>query len=273
MGIRVDGKGIAERLSQTIMEAFQAEGLSPRLAVLVMTDDLAIQKFLISKSNRAQRMGVEIEIIRLPMEYTTKQVIEQIRNAEKSHDGVILQLPLQPQVDYIRARNALTVGHDVDVISDAAMDVFRKGGKVFPPVAGAIQAILEEHHLSLMGKVVVVVGQGRLVGEPAAIFALREGAQVTVVTEDTPDIEEHLKRAEVLILGAGDPGFLTPDMIRDGVVIIDAGTSEAKGKLSGDMDPACANKAALYTPVPGGVGPITVAMIFKNLLELARDAA
>ena len=122
------------------------------------------------------------------------------------------------------------------------------------------------------GKKVVVIGKGKLVGKPAAEWARKEGAFVEVVDRSIKNPEMIFKKADVLISGAGVPSLITPEKIKDGVLLFDAATSEMSGKLVGDIDPVCAKKAALYTPVPGGIGPLTVALLFKNLLELAERA-
>ena len=145
--------------------------------------------------------------------------------------------------------------------------MINEGRSVLAPVAGAIEEILERSTIDVRGKKCVVVGAGKLVGAPAAYLMRRLGSDVSVVTLESGSLDE-LKTADIVILGAGNPGFVTPEMIKEGVVLIDAGTSEQGGKVRGDADPACSEKAALFTPVPGGLGPIAVAMIFKNLLDL-----
>jgi methylenetetrahydrofolate dehydrogenase (NADP+)/methenyltetrahydrofolate cyclohydrolase len=128
--------------------------------------------------------------------------------------------------------------------------------------------VLHKHGYQLAGRKVVVVGEGRLVGEPAAVWARNMGGQVTVVNVYTPDVGAATRDADVIISGAGAPSLITPDMVKDGAILLDAGTSESEGVLTGDIDPGCADKAALYTPTPGGIGPITVAKVFENLVML-----
>jgi methylenetetrahydrofolate dehydrogenase (NADP+)/methenyltetrahydrofolate cyclohydrolase len=130
--------------------------------------------------------------------------------------------------------------------------------------------VLHRHGYALAGRNVLVIGEGHLVGEPAAIWAAQLGANVTTVNASTVDMRDKLLTADVIISGAGVPGLVTPDMVKDGVILLDAGTSESEGVLKGDIDPLCADKAALYTPTPGGIGPITVAKVFENLVILAE---
>jgi len=150
------------------------------------------------------------------------------------------------------------------------IDAVGKGNQfVLPPVAEAIAEVFRRNNISAQGKQTVVVGAGRLVGKPAKALLEDVGAKVSVVTETQGSLSE-LKDADIVVLGAGNPGMVTPDLLKEGVVLIDAGTSEQGGKLSGDADPRCAEVASVFTPVPGGIGPIAVAMIFKNLFVLAE---
>jgi methylenetetrahydrofolate dehydrogenase (NADP+) / methenyltetrahydrofolate cyclohydrolase len=145
------------------------------------------------------------------------------------------------------------------------------GATVLPPVVGAIDAIAKHHQVVWADTQVVVVGQGRLVGAPAAVYAASKGAHVTVLEKDTADYEHTIKEADILILGAGVPGLVTAAMVKPGVVIFDAGTSEEGGMLVGDADTSVNDMASLVTPVPGGIGPITIAVLLRNVVDLAQN--
>ena len=132
-----------------------------------------------------------------------------------------------------------------------------------------IKAILESECITVEGKEVVIVGNGSLVGKPAAAWFRLGGAHVDVADNETDNLPDVTKQADIIVCGAGVPGLITPEMIKEGVIILDAGTSEDSGKLRGDADPACADKASLYTPVPGGIGPITVAVLLRNVVDAA----
>jgi methylenetetrahydrofolate dehydrogenase (NADP+)/methenyltetrahydrofolate cyclohydrolase len=152
-------------------------------------------------------------------------------------------------------------------------DGFKYGqvpGACLSPVVGAIEVISQHHQVCWEGKQVVVLGEGRLVGRPAAVYARERGAVVTVLTKEAYD-PTPLSRADIIVSGIGQPHFIKPDMVRAGAVIFDAGTSEEGGVLVGDVDPVVAAKAALLTPVPGGIGPITIAYLLRNLVELASQ--
>ncbi len=175
-----------------------------------------------------------------------------------------MQLPFPPQVRIADVLERIPSALDVDALN---RELGRDG--VFPPVVGAIDEIAARHSVSFADAAVTVVGDGRLVGRPAAAYARERGGMITVVTKETPENAAALASADILILGAGNPRMVRPEHIRDGVIIFDAGTSEDSGLLTGDADPACAEKAALMTPVPGGIGPVTIAVLLRNLVRLA----
>lgn len=187
-------------------------------------------------------------------------------------DAVIVQLPVSQEERYLLER--IPLEKDADVLSSAARARFESGAHdaLLPPVVGAVKEILEYGKVEVKGKKAVVVGNGFLVGEPAAVWLEQQGADVTVLTIESSEEEKTaaLSAANIIVSGAGSPHLITPDLLKDGVVLIDAGTSELGGKLAGDADPSCAPKCALFTPVPGGVGPLAVAKLFENTITLAE---
>jgi methylenetetrahydrofolate dehydrogenase (NADP+)/methenyltetrahydrofolate cyclohydrolase len=203
------------------------------------------------------------------LEQKSESLLQKILHVTRECDGLVLQLPLPSQYHLDSVLNLFPLSHDVDVIGNTAFQQHKEGMLPFlPPVVGAIAEILHQQNVLLAGRKVLVIGEGRLVGSPAVFWAERLGAQVSVVTKRVGVLADLAPTADVIILGAGSPGLLTPDMIKQGVMIFDAGTSETEGVVKGDADPACADKAMLFTPTPGGIGPITVAKVFENLLTL-----
>jgi methylenetetrahydrofolate dehydrogenase (NADP+)/methenyltetrahydrofolate cyclohydrolase len=174
----------------------------------------------------------------------------------------VVQLPLPKQINANKILDLIPSDKDVDALSENA--------SVLAPVAGAVREVLERNQVELEGKKILVVGQGRLVGRPVAIWLAQEGYEVETADINTKNLAELTNRADVIITGVGKPGLIKLEDIKEGAILIDTGTSESAGKLMGDVDPTCAVKCSLLSPVPGGVGPITVAMIFKNLLQLVR---
>lgn len=239
----IDGKHIAE----DIIAGLGASLHGKRLGIVVGTPDSATDSFIKIKSRVAQRLGVEV-------------VRGELDELIQTCDGIIVQLPI-PNSDALLA--ALPPHKDVDALGSAPL--------VPAPVAGAIAEVLSRSGVDPRGKSAVVVGSGRLVGAPAAKLLRGLGADVSVITQGHGSLDQ-LKTADIVVLGAGEPGLIKPAMLKQGVVLIDAGTSEQGGKLAGDADPICADVCSVFTPVPGGIGPIAVAMIFKNLSDLARSA-
>ncbi|MBU6310822.1 bifunctional 5,10-methylenetetrahydrofolate dehydrogenase/5,10-methenyltetrahydrofolate cyclohydrolase [Patescibacteria group bacterium] len=249
----IHGHSIAEsRLHELQLERSKLGPLT--LSIVVMQEDAVTNSFLKIKRRVAERLGVAVVYVPTL--------------AEAVGDGVILQLPLPLGVDQDVERNKIPFMKDVDGLSDAAFEAFCRGEFPPPPVARALDDILKLYDISYKDKQVVVVGKGRLVGAPAAELFRQRGAHVTVLERGAPlDV---VREADILVLGAGSPGLITPELIHPGVVILDAGTSESAGKVVGDADPRCAERASLMTAVPGGVGPIAVVEIFANLFELVR---
>lgn len=238
----IDGKKIAEDILLEIGDSLRGK----KLGLVVGSTDAATESFIRIKTRIASRLGVEV-------------VHGELSQLTQSCDGIIVQLPIE-NADVLIAQ--LPPDKDVDAIGPAP--------RVRPPVAGAIAEVLARSGVEVSGKKAVIVGAGRLVGLPSAALFRELGADVSVITSKEGSLEE-LSSADIVVLGAGEPGFIKPGMLKQGVVLIDAGTSEAAGKVAGDADPACAQVASIFTPVPGGIGPIAVAMIFKNLLTLTKQ--
>ncbi|MCX6731863.1 MAG: bifunctional 5,10-methylenetetrahydrofolate dehydrogenase/5,10-methenyltetrahydrofolate cyclohydrolase [Candidatus Parcubacteria bacterium] len=257
----IDGKKLAEEIKNTL------DGKGLKLAIVQVGEDEASKKFIEKKIKFAEDIGAKTRVYNLPADITTNKLRQKM--AEISHilenDGVILQLPLPAQIKTQYVLNGIIVSKDVDVLSSRAFGDFATGhSKILPPVVGAIKKIFDQYNIDIKNKNIVVVGAGRLVGRPVAVWLMNQGATISVINEFTPDISEFTKKADIIISGAGKPGLIKSEIVKDGVVIIDAGFPV------GDADPAVADKSSLFTPVPGGIGPLTVAMVFKNLIELNK---
>lgn len=269
-GTIVEGVRIARSMKESIRGALQSRNPVPSVGVVVCAHDLATEKFITVKEKTAAELGIPLTLYRLSPQVTTEGLCAAVHEATTKHDGIVVQFPLPPHVDADAVRNVIPVGKDLDVISDQAFTLFKEGkSTVLPPVVGALDVIVGTYQVSLKDRCVVVVGEGRLVGIPAKIWAQQQGAEVVSANARTPDLSGLTSKAEALILGAGVPSLITPDMVREGVIVLDAGTSEAQGKLAGDADPSIATKASLFTPVPGGIGPITISVLFRNLITLS----
>jgi methylenetetrahydrofolate dehydrogenase (NADP+)/methenyltetrahydrofolate cyclohydrolase len=259
----VDGKGIADRVYARTKERVTQLGRAPVLAIITCDPNFETRKYLSLKERKATSCGIKTTIVELPPTSDTQSFIAAVTDAAHSADGVIVQLPLPASVDTDAVIQAIPLHKDVD-----ALNIGTTG--MLSPVVGAIKEILEDSAVDPKDALVTIIGSGRLVGLPAYRWFQGRGAHVSIVTKDTLDISHHTRAADVVFCGAGVSGLLKPDMVREGVVILDAGTSEDGGVLRGDADPACAEKASVFTPVPGGIGPITIAILLSNVVDCAE---
>jgi len=259
----VDGKEIADRVYARTKEWVSMLMRAPVLAIITCDPNFETQKYLSLKERKAAALGIKTTIVELPSTSDTNAFIVAIKEAARVADGVIVQLPLPASVDADAVVQAIPEGKDVDALNATTTSVLS-------PVVGAIKEILEDAGVDPKDALVTIIGSGRLVGLPAYRWFQTRGAHVSIVTKDTQDIGHYTRTADIVVCGAGSAGLLKPDMIRDGAVILDAGTSEDGGVLRGDADPKCAEKASVFTPVPGGIGPITIAILLSNVLDCAE---
>lgn len=261
----VDGKAIAKEILNAVRTDVEALSRTPTLAAVTCAPNFETKKYLEMKKRKAASVGISLSVIELPESATTAEAVACVQRIAQDADGVVVQLPLPPHIDRDVVLTSVPMERDPDAFG---YDGDRY--QVLPPVAGAIDELSKRHGVGWEGKRVVVLGHGRLVGQPAARYAGAKGAKLSVLTEENFDTES-LRQADILITGIGQPRFVTPEMVQDGVIVFDAGTSEDGGELVGDVDPAVADKAALFTPVPGGIGPLTIALLLRNLLGLVRQ--
>jgi methylenetetrahydrofolate dehydrogenase (NADP+) / methenyltetrahydrofolate cyclohydrolase len=260
---RVDGKKIAQRIFETLKDDVLTLPSVPVLGVLTCAPTFETEKYLALKEKKAAEVGIVTEVVRLEANVTTEQFCEALIALTLRTNGVVVQLPLPAHIDTDRVLTTIPPSHDVDALSGAVVTVLS-------PVVGAIAEIVSVHEIPVFERHVVVIGSGKLVGVPASRWFMERGAAVSVVTKDTADISYYTRNADIIVSGAGVPNLITPEIIKEGVVILDAGTSEEGGMLRGDTHSDCERKASLITPVPGGIGPITIAVLLRNLVELAQ---
>lgn len=260
----VNGKAVAIKIEHDLITRARSLEQKPRLSIISVGENHVSERFVRMKTEYAARIGVHTDVIQLPEADETQEVIEEIKKQSVHADGIIVQLPLPRSCDTNAVLASIAREKDVDALSPNPI--------VLSPVVGAVQRILAEGGVSLTHKKILVIGRGRLVGAPLTAWLSENGNTVEVIGDEVEDVSLHTHSADVIISGAGEPHLIKPSMIKEGVVLIDCGTSEAGGKVIGDADPACASKCTLFTPVPGGVGPVTVAMLFENLFTLIDSA-
>ncbi len=257
----VDGKALAARMYEEVKTEVAKMSKTPHLAVLTCAPNFETQKYLELKKKKATEVGIVLNVIELLADAKTEEAVATVRRAVEDCDGIIVQLPLPSSINTDEVLAEIPKNKDTD-----AMHYEGEETEILPPVVGAIKVIAEEHSVNFSGKKVAVVGAGKLVGKPAALWAAGQGANVITLTKETENNDKVLQQADIIISGAGVSGLLKPENLKEGVVIFDGGTSEEGGELRGDALPECATKASLFTPVPGGIGPLTVAVLLKNVM-------
>lgn len=264
----IDGNNIAKNLEEKLVTELLFS--SPKkVCFVIFGGSTATDQFVNRKSKVAERVGIIVEIIKNFDVKTTKEAVKLVEElGKKDYDGIVVQLPLARGLDAELILNAVPPEKDIDMLGKVAKESYASG-KInrTPPVAKAVLEIFESENFKLKGKKIVIAGNGRLVGEPVSLMLNRMKVPHDIIDINTDEKEKLIlfKNADIIISGMGVAHNIKFDMVKNGVVLIDAGTSEQGGKLVGDIDPECEKKASFMTPVPGGVGPITVVSLLRNL--------
>lgn len=270
----LDGKALAAKIKEETAKTtatLAAEGKrQPCLAVILVGEDPASQIYVRNKHNDCVTTGIKSLMHTLPKDITEDELLSLIDelNADDTVDGILVQLPLPKHLNEEKVTERISVNKDVDAFSAANVGLITLGKAGFKPCTPAgIMRLLEEYEIDIKGKECVVVGRSNIVGKPMALLLLAAGGTVTVCHTKTADLSFHTKRADILIAAAGKADLIRGDMIKEGAVIVDVGMNRKDGKLCGDVNfEECAPKASYITPVPGGVGPMTRAMLLENTL-------
>lgn len=273
----LDGKMISAELEEKLklrVKALANKGIIPGLTVILVGEDPASQTYVSNKEKACARLGIRSNTIRMPEE-TTQQELENAileANADPSVHGILVQLPLPNHLDSDRALSLILPEKDVDGFHDINVGRLARGLEctVACTPKGALY-MLKQAGISISGKEAVVVGRSNIVGKPMAMLLLQENATVTICHSRTVNLAEHTRRADILVAAIGKPRFITADMVKEGAVVVDVGINRVDGKLCGDVDfEPVAEKAAWITPVPGGVGKMTIAMLMDNTVAAAE---
>ncbi len=274
----ISGKELAARIKQRVssqVEELKAGGVNPCLAVVLVGDDPASAVYVRGKESDCRECGIESRILRLPADTTQDQLLEQLKQLaeDRSVHGILVQLPLPAQIDEQAVIAAIPPEKDVDGFSPVNVGRMMIGEECFLPCtpAGCIE-MLKSTGMPIAGKRAVVLGRSNIVGKPAAMLLLRENATVTICHSKTENLAQLCAEADILVAAIGKAKFVTGDMVKSGAVVIDVGINrDENGKLCGDVDFAAAEqKASFITPVPGGVGLMTRAMLLVNTIQAAR---
>jgi len=278
----LDGKIIAAKINEQLKLDVQAlkskKGMVPHLAVIEVGKDEASAVYVKSQANAAMKLGIEYKLHTLDASSTQKSLEDFINklNQDKNVTGIMLQLPLPKAINSKEAQLKITPEKDVEAVNPQNLGrVFVGGYKVAPCTAMAAMELIQSTGVDLAGREVVVVGRSAIVGKPIAMLLLEKNATVTVCHTGTAKREklaEHIKKAEVLVVAIGKPGVIKGNWVRKGAVVIDVGTTLVNNEIVGDVEfDKAARRAAFITPVPGGLGPLTVAVLMRNVTMLFKS--
>ena len=275
----IDGKKLAKKIREKLKikcDELKQKGIYPKLAVIMVGNNPASKVYVRNKSNACADVGVEYVEYLLEENIEQEELIELIKklNEDKTINGILLQSPIPMHLDINEAFKTITYIKDVDGFSPASVGKLCIGEDTFISCTPyGVMKMLEEYNIDLNGKHVVILGRSNIVGKPLIQCCLQKNATVTICHSKTQKLEEITKQADVLISAIGQPEFVKTDMIKDKAVVIDVGINRNKdGKLVGDVDfENVKEKASYITPVPGGVGPMTIAMLMNNVIKAAEE--
>jgi methylenetetrahydrofolate dehydrogenase (NADP+)/methenyltetrahydrofolate cyclohydrolase len=253
-------------------------GVTPGLAVILVGDNPASQVYVRNKVKACAEMGLHSELHQFPADASEQAVLARIAqlNADPKIHGILVQLPLPPQIDNAKVLEAIAVEKDADGFHLYNLGALVTGGAVFPPCTPyGVMALLDHYRIPIEGSNAVVIGRSNIVGKPMALMLLARSATISICTSRTRDLTQYTKLADILVVATGKPRMVTGAMIKPGAVVIDVGINRMPdGKLVGDVDFDSASEEASYiTPVPGGVGPMTITMLLANTVQAAERAA
>ena len=275
--VKMDGKALSAKVRSSILaetEELKKKGVTPGLAVIIVGNDPASEIYVRNKEKACAECGFYSEKYALPAETSQEELLGLIGQLNQSPQisGILCQLPVPDHISEEAVINAIDPKKDVDAFHPVNVGKIMVGNFDFVPCTPAgVMELLDEYGIDPKGKECVVVGRSNIVGKPMAMLLLHRHGTVTMCHSRTQHLDEVCRRADILVAAVGKAGFITPDMVKDGAVVIDVGINRnAEGKVCGDVDPAVAEKASFMTPVPGGAGPMTITMLMKNTLKAAK---
>lgn len=270
----LDGKKVAEAVYSTLVLDLSLLPVVPKLVVVLVGEDAASQTYVRSKTKKCSDLGIRGETLNLPATVTENELLATIKrlNEDKDVHGILVQLPLPKGIDKNRVIWSIDPRKDVDGLHpENSGRLFAGNPRLVPCTPLGIVELLKHYQLPIEGKRAVVIGRSEIVGKPAALLMLQNQATVVMCHSKTQDLAGECRGADILIAALGQPRFIGPEMVKEGAVVVDVGIHRLEGGLAGDVDFArVAPKTSAITPVPGGVGPLTIAMLMKNLVTAAK---
>lgn len=273
----IDGKIISASVKERVkeeVEALKKEGITTGLAVIIVGEDPASKVYVANKKKACEMLGIISEEYALPENTTQEELLALIDelNNKTTINGILCQLPLPKHLDEQAVINAILPQKDVDAFHPQNVGKIMLGDYDFVPCTPAgIMEMLQYENIDIAGKTCVVIGRSNIVGKPMGMLLLHKNGTVTICHSRTKDLASVCKNADILVAAVGRPNFVTADMVKEGAVVIDVGINRVDGKLVGDVDfESVKDKCSAITPVPGGVGPMTIAMLMQNTLTAAK---
>ena len=269
----MDGKALGARIRAEVAREVAAFPGPIGLATVLVGDDPASEVYIRLKHKATLEVGIEARDLRLPASTSEEELLSLVAelNADAAIDGILVQLPLPDGLDEGRVINAIDPVKDVDGIHPVNAGLLLAGTPAHVPGTPlGVLALLDEYGVELKGADAVVIGRSNIVGKPAALLLLHRHATVTICHSRTRDLAAVISRADVIVAAVGVPGLVKAEMVKDGAAVIDVGITRTEDGLVGDVSPDVAARAGLLTPVPGGVGPMTIAMLLKSTVRAAR---
>ena len=278
MATIMDGKALSlklkEQMKQRIAQLKQ-QGINPKLVVVLVGDNSASQVYVRNKHKSCGEVGIESEVITMPEQTTQQELLEVVErlNQDETVDGILVQLPLPKHIDEKTVLRSILPEKDVDGFHPVNVGLLSIGDECFAPATpSGIIAMFQEYGIDIAGKNCVVIGRSNIVGKPMAALLLKNNATVTICHSKTEDLASYTRRADVVIVATGRRHTLTAEMVKEGAVVVDVGMNRnEQGKLCGDVDyEEVKEKASFITPVPGGVGPMTITELLENTIQAAQ---
>lgn len=270
----LDGKKLREELLANYKNIIEKENLKIKLAIIQVGDNEASNIYVKNKEKYCNMVGIKTDIYKLSSDTKEEELINLIDKLNKIKEvtGIILQSPVPKHIDYDKCSKTILSSKDVDGFTkENIYKLYMNEDTIMPATVKGIIVLLKKYNINIDGSNVVIIGRGNIVGKPLSLALTNENATVSLLHSHTKDITKYTKEADIIISACGIPNIITSDMIKDNSVVIDVGVNRINGKIVGDVDFESVSKKASYiTPNPGGVGPMTIAMIIDNLIKLKR---
>lgn len=270
----LDGKKLREELLASYKKIIEKENLKIKLAIIQVGDNEASNIYVKNKEKYCNMVGIKTDIYKLSSDTKEEELINLIDKLNKIKEvtGIILQSPVPKHIDYDRCSKTILSSKDVDGFTkENIYKLYMNEDTIIPATVKGIIVLLKKYNINIDGSNVVIIGRGNIVGKPLSLALTNENATVSLLHSHTKDITKYTKEADIIISACGTPKIITSDMIKDNAVVIDVGVNRINGKIVGDVDfESVFKKASYITPNPGGVGPMTIAMIIDNLIKLKR---